>query len=300
MSFRSSIDKVNLMHVFQPYKKRFQAARSINAAKANGNQFVLVYQPGKVGSTSIAGALEKYSGLSSWQLHNVYPQMVQKFIDKLSTKKCKPPHCMYHGQVVYTSLVQDSRQPLSIITLVRDPFERNLSSFFEAIQFYYPQWQMLSLDDITHIMQTFTDKFDHEDLFDWFDDEFKPALDLDIYSFNFDASTLTSRFDSPDGRIRVLCLRCDLSDVAKSQLIGQFLSLPKFELVKAKNVGDSKIYQALYSLFKMKYRFNPQLMDYYQKQKYIQHFFTAQEREKMFIKWSEQTKAGTQPLHKSA
>ena len=95
---------------------------------------VVVYQMGKVGSSSIYNAL-KARGLFVFHNHNLRPEIIAKGIEQWKTRK--PTSVVPRPELgkrlwVYNHIIK-KRRHAKYITLVRDPLGRNVSAFFSTL-----------------------------------------------------------------------------------------------------------------------------------------------------------------------
>lgn len=227
---------------------------------------VLIYQPGKVGSTTFeTSLLSVWNGpivhLHSFQYEQEYPA-VKKQLIKLHTSGALPK--------------------VHIITSIREPIGRNLSAFFQnltkfnAIAFDgrpFTTEELLGLTMQSHKAQR---------ILNWFDDELKEHFWIDVYTKKLE----------PEGyqlyendKARVLLMKHDIADAKKERFIGQFLNLSNFHLQPRKNVGSTKWYADEYE--RCKDRGFPewyvsQMLD----SKYARHFY-GDEISTLSEKWTE-------------
>jgi len=109
---------------------------------------------------------------------------------------------------------------------------------------------------------------------EWFDKEMQTMTNVDVYSLPFDKQSRYTR--SQIGHIDLLILRIDLSDDVKSQVIGDFLECPSFELTNY-NKGEEKPYADLYQEFKENVYFDREYLQSLFDTKLAKHFFSEDE-----------------------
>ncbi len=162
------------------------------------------------------------------------------------------------------------RKHAKIISLVRHPVEKMLSGFANRLshQLGYEKLSAQLLCD-----QFTTGDFDRERylyMLHWFRDEFERALGIDVYKYPFDKNSGYTRFD--EGPYDVLILRSELDDVAKSQLVAEFLGLDGFHIERA-NMAEAEPYRNVYRKFKQQVSIDGRHMDVIINSEYAQHFF---------------------------
>src|SRR4051812_540398 len=93
---------------------------------------VLVYQMGKVGSSSITGALSRIPGLEVHQVHRLNVSNIERVQEAHRRRGWPLPPGDEQGLQVIEKYIRP-RVPLRIVTLVRDPIARNISYFFQNL-----------------------------------------------------------------------------------------------------------------------------------------------------------------------
>lgn len=182
-----------------------------------------------------------------------------------------------------------------IVTLVRDPVNRNISGYFQNLWMEQSKQNGQTLTAITKLMrENFLKNYEHRTPLDWFDDEFKPNTNVDVYSYGFDPEIKYKRIKTPDRDI--LILRTDINDKTKEYAIRKFVNDPSFHLTKA-NVGEQKKYSQLYKNFKLGLNLPERYLDSMLESRYTRHFYSLDEIAKMN---EEYTKGGQQRNPKKA
>lgn len=92
---------------------------------------ILVYQMGKVGSTSMCRSLQK-AGFGPLQVHRTVSDLphMERFME---TDRDFPFH-FYIGRLLYTYLKSTSHR-LKVIAIVRDPVARYISAQFQTLEY---------------------------------------------------------------------------------------------------------------------------------------------------------------------
>jgi Putative capsular polysaccharide synthesis protein len=233
---------------------------------------ILVYQMGKVGSTAFEGALDG----SSIHLHTLY-----------SNNPCPPHVAMARPNLIarlmglVSSLVKRqavlSRSKIKVISLVRDPYERNVSMFFQSLPFWYADYVVSNGIDARSegyqlLFDAFEKGFDHHYPLTWFDREFKRLFGIDVFDYQFDSEKGGLRIQ--EGKVDLLILRMDkLSSCA--ELVGEFCG-EGIDLQSA-NKGESKWYAGVYRYFRDNYVPSAEMLDYLYQSKFSEKFFTESE-----------------------
>lgn len=116
------------------------------------NRFVVVYQPGKVASTSIVNSLNKIDGIRAVQSHFLGKESLKSIVDSLvDTSQSEYFHRHRVGQfLINLDITREilgfkeghfPEKKLTIISLVRDPFDWFRSSLSQDIEGYIPMFR---------------------------------------------------------------------------------------------------------------------------------------------------------------
>lgn len=269
--------------------RQFEKNRELRA-----DNFVLVYQMGKVGSSSIEHTLGERK-IPSYHIHtfddheefHMYhnKQDVKKFFDFKN-------RAIYRLVLNQRKRILQKREQIKIVTLVRDPIATVLSRFFQDLHFQFIEGkrnEAIHNDmDVTyqHLENCFDNYINLNYFANWFDNELKRNFKIDVMGQQIDNTQPFFTFSN--SQAEVLLIKCEkLSSL--DQEIGHFLNVDNFEL-KNSNEAKNKWYSNIYQYFKQKYDFS-KLFYMYDLPLY-QHVYSEQEREAFKAKW--QQTPGTQ------
>ena len=174
-----------------------------------------------------------------------------------------------------------------IISLVREPISRNISSFFQNLNLFFSTEELDLINansmPFSKISSVFDNRFDFERPFYWFDEEFKGVLDFDIYSREFDKDLGYSIYSQ--GNFDFLVIKLEMLDSCMQEALSRFLNINDVKL-KHDNIGGDKAYSECYKVFKDKYRLSSDSLDMIFKKKYCMHFYTSSEIDSFRKKWA--------------
>lgn len=241
--------------------QREMALRYFALLPLHNDEIILVYQKGKVGSSSVYRSLRKYN-------RNVL-------------------HC--HTLADIGEGENDLCQLLNlksgkIITLVRDPIARRISEMWENIS---SVGRYSTEVDFTEIEKYYFKKgFWHGDA-EWFDEQMKTFFNIDVFEYPFD--TEKGYAVIKQGNIEVLLLKLETLNKMEG-VIGDFLGIKNFQLSR-NNVGKEKLYRFAFQSFKESFTIlQEEIEELYRKSKYMQYFYSEQEREELYAKWAKRVK----------
>lgn len=240
---------------------------------------ILVYQMAKVGSSSVARALEA-RGLPVFHLH----RMSREHLERLRATRAAlgwlvapaPPAHDLLGLQLQENVVARGRRA-KIITLVRDPIARNFSSYFEHLDAIWHTPDAHTAIPLEELYRGFAERFPHEEPLTWFDDELRPVFGIDVYEHPFSAS----------GTLRVgdlLVLKSELDDLSKAAAIGDFLGIRRLSLPPV-NVTGWKTKGEMYRRFVSTVPLESTYVDRMLNARYTRHFYSDGERETMRCKY---------------
>jgi Putative capsular polysaccharide synthesis protein len=180
-----------------------------------------------------------------------------------------------------------------VLTGVRHPLDLSVSAFFQNLRTYCPS---LDYDDdkadcaADRLIELFNSQFDRmllgkpatsfpEALLDlslrgpepWFDKEFRPFYDVDVYERPIARFQPFISFCS--GKFNFVIYRTELLSSAIHPLL-QTIGAPAVAgEISSVNVGEEKDYSNLYRVFKRRFKPPVSVMDYYCSGPFFRHFY---------------------------
>lgn len=229
----------------------------------------LVYQMGKVGSSSIQSSVS-----DAFQLHtlcglsNKYFSL--RYTERLSVSQFASEKWCWKAYQSEVKRKLDSREIKRIVSAVRDPIARNVSAYFQPskvprARFHLPEF----LCDVPH----------HVPLY-WFQGEFENFLGVDIYQQPFDRERGYARFTQ--GGIDYLVYQCERLDELEEE-ISDFLGAAKLTRT---NIGGDKWYGDAYRDFTQSVQLPDWYLDWLLGSDYTRFFYSKADRESMRARWA--------------
>lgn len=263
--------------------------------------FVFVYQPGKVGSNTVAHSLRE-CGVEVIRSHGMnYPsicsgstEIKQQFID-----------CIL------------SLDTVKMITLFREPISKDIGHFFQKMDFELPDagWFVKGLAEkdfnssflnylsivtpfdftennrkkefcernICHI-DVIGQESAKGSLWGWFDEELKNNFGIDVFNEDFHIEKGYSIIKHRN--IELLIMKLEELDHLED-VIADFVGISNFKIIKT-NQGKAKSYRYAYAQFLEEVRFPEEYLNFYYKDnRCVNHFYSESEREKYYLKWKQ-------------
>lgn len=227
---------------------------------------VLIYQPGKVGSTTLLHSLKKfYSNVHAIHALNPYGRYLH--LGEEEALWCKER----------TELIASKTK--KIISIVREPLARDLSAYFEGIlclenDIYIPDRESSPVyDSIEYFRQLCRQEPGwYFDSFSWFDDEIRKVFDIDIYEYPFDREKGYTRIQAKEKDILLLTME---QSGKWEEALQEFFEDDTIRLQDRENTADEKLYASLYREVQNGLEVPGEYMDYYTGNAKVSHFYGA-------------------------
>lgn len=230
-----------------------------------------VYTMGKVGSSSISRSIAE-AGRGCIDIHTLdRTRLLRQARRQIEADTLINPH-------VATAMVwlrRGVREPerCTYITAVRDPVERNLSAYFQNLDF-----QSADQGAVTRQFDHFIESYPHDVPVYWFDSEFKRFLGIDVLTRPFDKQRRVYREDQ-----QLLVLRLDAApgtmEAELSAVLGTRVRM------RQANIGADKGYAELYRAVKKIARYDSAHLDALYDTPFARAFWTDEELEDLRRRW---------------
>jgi hypothetical protein len=203
---------------------------------------ILVYQMGKVGSTSLLQALVQDSESPVFQVHRF---------------NLKNPHYVNRG--IWRTFIRSmwaklllilvQGKEIRIISPVRQPIDRNISDFFQTIDHFQQRYLSEAPLDLQEIVKVFYAYYPHFSYETWYDLQIRDVFGIDIYSKPFDTEKKFSIYTGVNN-VQLLIFRIeDIDDNNVLEAIRQFSNCNSLSFSN-ENSANQKWYSSIYSEFK--------------------------------------------------
>jgi len=231
----------------------------------------IVYSDGHAGTASLHYSLLEQGFRPAFHLHMLCPENIKTI-----------PHYPRNVPLIYYKALVEKKRQMKIISMVRNPVDRNVSGFFRGLG----QSGLYSKKmTVKKAVEEFTEYYeDYEPRDDWFSTEMEPALGIDVYSQPFPAEKgyLHIRKDNID----LLILRLELDNSARESILCDFLPADSFSWNRLRNSAKSSIYFPLYKKFREQAVLPEDLLKKFISIRYARHFYTDTELEQSIRFWT--------------
>lgn len=251
----------------------------------------LIYQMGKVGSSSIYKALkEQHLSVPVYQLHYLEQIQLQESISWHNTKNFPqfPEHLLLSEAMGKFMLKNQHKIKWKIISLARDPIALQASIIFQNLVEVFStalEKDRVNLQKATELiikdLSDFKTRKSH--FLNWFDNEIKKVFGIDIYDYPFDKECGYSiiRNDTVD----ILLIKYEKLAECFTDAFGEFSGTKDIQLPRA-NVGIEKQYGTDYNKLTQSLKLPGSLCRDIYATKLVQHFYSPQEIDIFMKKWS--------------
>lgn len=240
---------------------------------------------GKVGSSAIRDTLELMKGVTVFQTHWCNDNNLNHRAGIVNEERRVSNR--YGDRDHFGSMLRDKiiRPNIAskVITMVRDPIARNVSSYFQHLDEIHGVRRAHERVSMENLLRGFIDVFEHDEPLSWFKTEIYEIFGVDIFAEQFNRSERWSLIKG--GAWSVLVMRSDLSDAGKKKVTSDFLNAAVPTVIPS-NVGEQKTYASVYQEFKNKLQLSPGYLDRFYTAPVTQHFYELSEIDSMREYWS--------------
>ena len=244
---------------------------------------IVVYQMAKVGSSAVVEALQR-AGLPVFHIHRMNAEHLTRMQERRRALDWDPwePSASDRLGLRMRRKVMDHDRRVAIVSFVRDPVARNISSYFEWLHLVWRGEDVLERVPLDRLLDGFHERFPHDEALTWFDDEMLPVTGIDVYSAPF----------PPSGHVvferekkRLLILKAELSDAGKSEALSSFLGRGALTIAPV-NQTAGKATGAAYQRFQKELRLDRNYLSRMLDSRYARHFYTPEERDGLWRKYT--------------
>lgn len=236
---------------------------------------VIILTPGKVGSSSVYYTLKKKLNKNYvFHIHYLSKQGIEKSNNShlKSDRKSLPLHLLI-SKILYKKLMKYDGQ-LNIITLIREPISREISGFFQNIDFHKNDLEGKNLlindfETLKKINKILPNS--QKSITNWIKTELLNNFEIDIYSSNYPKEIGFKIFKKE--QFNLLLTRMEDLDSSFKSSTKVFFKLDKGIELENYNVGNNKYYSKTYKQLKNKININDDALNSIIKSQYVQHFY---------------------------
>jgi len=262
--------KERLLNTIYPIYTRMNALNEFVKALPDP---VLIYQMGKVGSSSVYNALKK-ADVDSLHVHFITPQGRRSAARWRRNENIPLPQHIHTGFLLHKWIKMNPRK-IRIITLVRDPVAVHLSG-----SYMLKHLTGLSSKNLQKSIQSMHQSLSGRSgyIFHWFENEINALLGINILEEPFDRNEGYSLINRKN--ISILVLKLENLDDLFSNVLRTFVG-------KAVQPAQSRVEQdAKYEEIKSQIHFPETELDRIYGHPWMKHFYSENEIQRFKNKWT--------------
>jgi len=242
---------------------------------------VVIYQMGKVGSSSLRDSLTNVEGLEVIHAHHLYAPYATELNQQKQSMGWRLTQDPKKVRQLW-SKVSDGRD-LYVISAVREPLSRNISAYFQNLSDIFGAESAHLAMSQEELLAGFLNRYPHSIPLEWFDKEMRRSLGIDVYQYRFPHERGWARIKR--GNYSLLLIRHDLNDSQKIQQVEKFLGVCSIVMTST-NIGKDKPYRYSYDRFIREVKFDRSFLDQMLNSKYARHFYSSEELRALNERWS--------------
>jgi len=255
---------------------------------------IIIYQMGKVGSSSIHHAL-KSIGIKNplFHSHSLSDKGIKnslEYFEKAEGENSGVLSTLDFNWALKEKIKCNSDVQVKIITLVREPIARNISDFFQNITVIGDSVLNvkgeLDINAAIKWLNEYFQKYDHETAWDstWYDMEIKELFGVDIYNESFDKVSGVGRICR--GNVDILLLRLEDLKNNYEYIFSEFLGIKEKVTMHYRNIAANKPTSSKYNEVLDRFRLPRSVCEYMYEDRHIKHFYTESMMQDFIDKWS--------------
>lgn len=252
---------------------------------------ILIYQMGKVGSTSLYKTLKHAATrYPVFHIHWFSKKGLDR-ADRINAQTLDPIFDMHLRRCKLLRACHDDGiiERCKIITLVREPIARELSNLFQDMHIFHPQ--LLDSDgnfkldaalaEVKHKIAQKTK--DVRYCLSWFDEEFQEALQINVYDYPFNKDAGYSIIKCR--RYDILLLKLERLSSCFQKAMTEFLGRRVQRNIIMANTSDKKKHLGAKQALQINLKLDRNTCKNIYSEPYVRHFYTDQEIEGFMGRW---------------
>lgn len=272
------------------------------ALQAYSGEPILDYQMGKVGSSTVQASLKAlYPDRPLYHVHFLNPVRVKQIERQRKAWFRTDRHGLLLRPWLYEFLYEEIRRNnrrWKIITLIREPVARNISTFFENLDVtapadggrytvrsdYYGFDIPVESGHPQPLIELFFERLVHDRPLRYFDDEIKSVFGIDVFQSAFPRDAGYKIY--PGANADLLLMRLENLNQCAAEAFKAFLDIDSFTLIHA-NVASDKVYAPLYKELKSAISLPDAYLDKMYDAKFTRHFYSDEEIHAFRASWAQ-------------
>lgn len=253
-----------------------------------GRDICLVHQMGRVGSMTVVNSLKAACPeIPIYHTHFLNPEYLQ---NRLRTEKrnwsMKNLHLRISRMLVQELTTALHNRFWKIITIVREPVARNVSTFFHNIELFMPDLDQRYREGTISpeiMLNSFLAELDHDLPLKWFDVHVKSVFGIDVYEHSFPTEKGYGIISQDN--VTLLVIRLENLRQCYKDAFADLLGFENVDL-KITHVAEKDDKRGIYKQFKENLRLPDWYLNDMYSSKYARHFYNDTEIGGFWRRWS--------------
>ena len=276
------------------YLWRLRAWLSIQVKDYGSDPPILVYQMGKVGSTTLAKAIRE-SDLANPVFHVHF--LTQDGIDDLAKRYrengvLNTPIAghLHLSSAIRSRLMRDRKMDWLVVSGMRDPVARAISHFFQVSKWEWPETERddwtPSAEDLARLRDDVENLKGYLGLgLDWFEQELAAVFDINIFDHSFDQSRGWSILEG--GNVKALIYTLENMENVLEEGMASLMGRPLRLSRPRSNKGSEKPYAAEYKKLVKDFKLSRSACDRIYDSPVVRYFYDDRRIESFKQRWME-------------
>jgi hypothetical protein len=243
------------------------------------NSIVLIYQLGKVGSSTVYTTLKDVFGDETV----IHIHFLSESFKKRAEGLEKYNWHINHIKKVENLKSKNTQSRIKIVSLAREPVARNISGIFQNLENYLPNNGRIDDVNVDELIEMYKNKNNYNYTQNWFDDEFKEYTGVDIYKWKFDTNKGFTIINTKNYDILLLTL--ESINRSYKEAFKKFFGI-NINKLHLSNESSKKNSAELNRQLKQKISFSIEELNEVYSSKYVKHFYEKNAIEKFISKWT--------------
>lgn len=228
--------------------------------------FAVLYAPPKTGGTAVTRTLEA-AGITTHHVHTLRSDCLGEMVRECRDLGKVPSPNIWRSKYLIAH-PPTSEDPWRIITTIREPIAR-------VVSFHFHRLRLTGATEHPTVAD-----FAALDT-DWFDDEFRVTLGIDVYAEPFDAERGWQIYTGSTAE--VLVIRQESLAVGP---VADFIGVPLGEMALANVTADKAKLGTSYGRYLGTATIEAKIAERIYESRFARHFYTAEEREAFCHRWT--------------
>lgn len=257
-------------------------------------EFFLIFQMGKVGSSSLEFSLKNKANKLIYKIHFLSDEGIAMCEDshrrRIKNGIYEVDYALLQMKFLHQKIAESrtgkSKRKWKVICIVREPIIRTISAYFQNAYRWIPDFETLAQkpeDVLDMLIKDFQSKdVLHKQVQDWFDQEVKPVFGIDVLNEGFNRKTGYSIYERNWCKFLVLKLEKMNENI---DTIRNFTGAYDLELANF-NESDNKYYADVYKNFKNQIALPENFVNEMYNSRYSSTFYSNEEIKRFVEKWT--------------